>query len=163
MSDHRTHGADSAINDEDEPVRAFKTRSGATLETNVAGFKPINAEPVRVRFTPAAIALIEKILVEEGASVRLAGPNPDNNGLPNEAVEVCNDNTDWQSRIFRRDTLEEALQAAIDYRGDDPAGARDLIRAMADHLDGALGASTRKVSESHALWIRAQRFLGEQA
>lgn len=46
-------------------------------------------------------------------------------------------------------------------RGDDPEGARNLIRDMADHLDGALGASTRKVSDSHALWLRAQQFLGE--
>jgi hypothetical protein len=123
---------------------------------------PIGDRPKRVRLTATAIDLIEQICLEEGATVTLTGPNPDNNGLPNEAVTVCNDDTSWQDRIFRRDTVEEALQAAIDYRGDDPEGARDLIRAMADHLDGALGASERKVSDSHALWIRAQRFLGEQ-
>jgi len=151
IDEERTHGAQSAIDDD--------MAQGVELTPPPIGER-IN--PQRVRFTPAAIALIEKICDEEGATVTLTGSNPDNNGLPNESVTVCNDDTDWQDRVFRRDTVEEALQAAIDYRGDDPEGARDLIRAMADHLDGALGASEREVSDSHALWIRAQRFLGER-
>lgn len=150
-TDERTHGGESAIDDD--------LTAGVDLPPPSIGER-INAQ--RVRFTPEAIALIEKICDEEGATVTLTGSDPDNNGLPNEAVTVCNDDTEWQDRIFRRDTIEEALQAAIDYRGDDPEGARDLIRAMSDYLDGALGASKPKVSERHALWLRAQRFLGER-
>lgn len=61
--------------------------------------------------------LLQTITAEEGAMVTFTGSNPDFNGLPNEAVTVCNAATGWSDHVFRADTIEACLQAAVDFSG----------------------------------------------
>lgn len=55
------------------------------------------------------IERVEAITAEEGASVSFICPNPDFNGLPNEAVMVCSSATNWDEITYRADTLAECL------------------------------------------------------
>lgn len=50
----------------------------------------------------------------EGNALTFCCTNPDFNGLPNEAITVTADWTDWQERYFRADTRAECLALAID-------------------------------------------------
>jgi hypothetical protein len=61
-----------------------------------------------------ALPLIEQICAEEGAAVTLTGSNPDFNGLPNEAVTICNGRTNWEDWTFRADTVADCLKLALD-------------------------------------------------
>lgn len=56
--------------------------------------------------------LIERLRTAEGNSVTLICDNPDFNGQPNCAIDVCGDWTAWLDRRFTGDTILEALQAA---------------------------------------------------
>lgn len=58
------------------------------------------------------IPLVERITEEEGASVTFFGPNPDFNGLPNEAVIVIR-GPHWTESFYRADTLAACLQNAL--------------------------------------------------
>lgn len=57
--------------------------------------------------------LVDRITAEEGACVTFTGPNPDFNGLPNEAVAICNGRTGWNTEYFRADTLADCLREAL--------------------------------------------------
>ena len=45
----------------------------------------------------------------EGSSVTLLCDNPDFNGQPNNAIEVCGEWTNWEDRRFTGDTLHAAV------------------------------------------------------
>lgn len=60
-----------------------------------------------------AIPLILQVLAEEGATVTLTGSNPDFNGLPDEAVTVCNAATDWKDRTYRAASIAECMRSAL--------------------------------------------------
>lgn len=69
------------------------------------------------------IPLVEQILADEGAAVTFTGPNPDFNGLPNEAVGVTQAPS-WFEKTYRADTLADCLRAAITDHQADTALAR---------------------------------------
>lgn len=56
--------------------------------------------------------LIDKLREPEGHSVTLFCDNPDFNGQPNCAIEVCGDWTGWEDKRFPGDTVLEALEKA---------------------------------------------------
>lgn len=58
------------------------------------------------------IPLVEQISAEEGATVAFSGPNPDFNGLPNEAVTV-QQGPGWYEQTYRGDTLADCLRQAL--------------------------------------------------
>lgn len=56
--------------------------------------------------------LVDKLRAPEGHAITLICDNPDFNGQPNCAIEVCGDWTDWQAKRFTGDTVMEALRKA---------------------------------------------------
>lgn len=59
--------------------------------------------------------LVEAITKDEGATVTFTGPNPDFNGLPNEAVTV-QQGPGWSEEIYRGDSLADCLRRALAHR-----------------------------------------------
>jgi hypothetical protein len=57
---------------------------------------------------------IDRLREQEGNSVTIVCDNPDFNGLPNAAVEVCADWTDWKAERFTGESVSLALSAALD-------------------------------------------------
>lgn len=55
---------------------------------------------------------IEALRAPEGHSITLICDNPDFNGKPNCAVDVCGDWTDWEDKRFEADTIFEAINYA---------------------------------------------------
>lgn len=58
--------------------------------------------------------LIESLRTAEGHSVTLVCDNPDFNGQPNCAVEVCGNWTDWQQRRITGESILGVLREAHD-------------------------------------------------
>lgn len=56
--------------------------------------------------------IIEALRSPEGAEVTLICDNPDFNGQPNSAIEVCDDWTGWDTKRFTGDTVLDALRTA---------------------------------------------------
>jgi hypothetical protein len=56
--------------------------------------------------------IIEALRAPEAAEVTLICDNPDFNGQPNSAIEVCDDWTGWETKRFTGDTVLDALRAA---------------------------------------------------
>src|SRR5258708_16438633 len=56
--------------------------------------------------------IIEALRAPEGAEVTMICDNPDFNGQPNSAIEVCDDWTGWDTKRFTGDTVLDALRAA---------------------------------------------------
>jgi len=59
-----------------------------------------------------AWSLIETLRAPEGHSVTLMCDNPDFNGQPNCAIEVCGDWTNWHPKRFTGETVLDALRSA---------------------------------------------------
>lgn len=57
--------------------------------------------------------IVEELRAPEGSAVIILCPNPDFNGLPNQAVEVCADWTGWQDKRFSGNTVLECLRNAV--------------------------------------------------
>lgn len=71
--------------------------------------------------------LVEALRAPEGHSVTLVCDNPDFNGQPNCAIEVCGNWTDWEQKRFTGETVLDAL--------------REAHAAMTAHEDAALYAT----------------------
>lgn len=56
--------------------------------------------------------LLSRLRDGEGSSVTLLCDNPDFNGQPNNAIEVCGEWTDWKDVRFTGDTLNAAVLSA---------------------------------------------------
>jgi hypothetical protein len=94
--------------------------ANAALEASIRAAKAFAARDAERRAVLAderlreALPLIEQICAEEGAAVTLTGGNPDFNGLPNEAVTICNGRTNWEDWTFRANTVADCLRLALD-------------------------------------------------
>jgi hypothetical protein len=53
--------------------------------------------------------LVENLRAPEGHSITLLCDNPDFNGQPNCAIEVCAEWTNWEPKRFTGDTILAAL------------------------------------------------------
>lgn len=60
----------------------------------------------------AIIDPLNRLREDEGNTVTFLCPNPDFNGLPDEAIEIIADWTNWVSWRFSGNTLAECLQSA---------------------------------------------------
>lgn len=77
--------------------------------------KPItpSAEELESQASAARWRLVEALRAEEGDSVTILCDNPDFNGQPNNAIEVCGAWTNWKEVRYDGDTLNDALLKAI--------------------------------------------------
>jgi hypothetical protein len=64
----------------------------------------------------ASLAIIERLVETEGASVTILCENPEGSGPDNHAVLVSDDWTDWHEKRFEGRTRYEALCKAEDAR-----------------------------------------------
>lgn len=64
----------------------------------------------------AIVQAIDALRENEGAMVTICCDNPDYNGLPNCAIDVCDGWTDWEEESFRADTVLDCLQLALKSR-----------------------------------------------
>ncbi len=58
--------------------------------------------------------LIDALRTPEGHSVTILCDNPDFNGQPSYAIEVCGEWTEWTEKRFNGETMLEALGEAHD-------------------------------------------------
>lgn len=61
----------------------------------------------------AILEMIDQLRADEGSSVELVSDNADFNGLPDRAIVVSGDWTDWEPRTFRADLIVDCLALAI--------------------------------------------------
>lgn len=64
----------------------------------------------------ASMAIINRLVEDEGASLTILCENPEGNGADNHAVEVCDGWTDYEYRRFYGHTRFDALCKAEDAR-----------------------------------------------
>lgn len=66
-------------------------------------------------------SIAEQLREPEGAEVILLCDNPDFNGQPNNAIEICDSWTQWTNKRFTGDTMLDCLRAALRARTEDEA------------------------------------------
>lgn len=112
-----------------------------------------------------AAPLIEKLCQEEGAVVSLTGSNPDFNGLPNQVVIVCNQETNWDEKAFFGDTIKQCLEKSIYGHVLEPIDPtefkNEVISTHSDNCDCSrcwLGITDNNPSRFKTFMIRLRRF-----
>lgn len=108
----RLVGLEAALQQEHSDAVDMARVQNEMYDHQTKAFEVVSAERDQLRKQVEAMTILEQLRADEGNCVTFVCDNPDFNGQPNCAIEVCAEWTAWAPRRFSADTVLDCLRLA---------------------------------------------------